>query len=141
MVSEELSGIIRSLEDAGRMSLLGGASDEQIRRFERENSVSLPLRYKEWLRYSDGGDLFPPAGVQLYGVSSKPTIDVNEEDRPSVDHIVIGALSTGDPIVFGRGGEQVSIYNQETRMIEDDESYENFFSFLKDLPEILGIEG
>jgi len=141
MVSEELSGIIRSLEDADRMSLLNGASGEQIRCFERENGVSLPSRCKEWLRYSDGGDLFPPAGVQLYGVGSKPTIDVNEEDRPSEDHIVIGVFSTDDPIVFERDGEQVSIYNHEVGTIENDEFYEDFFAFLKVLPKILGIEG
>ena len=46
-----------------------------------------------------------PAGVQLYGVSHKPLIDVNDNDRPDDSYIVIGALASGDPILCERKGE------------------------------------
>ena len=63
------------------------------------------------------------------------------DDRPSKEHIVIGALSTGDPIVFEKNTERIAIYNHEVGRIEEDEIYDNFEAFLNDLPEILGIGG
>ena len=50
-----------------------------------------------------------------------------------------GALSTGDPILCERDGEKISIYNLEGGRIEEDEAYEDFYSFLKDLYDLLGI--
>lgn len=47
-----------------------------------------------------------PAGVQFYGIEHKPIIDVNSADCPDDKHIVIGALSTGDPILCERDGEK-----------------------------------
>lgn len=40
----------------------------------------LPSKFKEWLLFSDGGECFLPAGIQLYGVAHKPLIDVNDND-------------------------------------------------------------
>ena len=54
-----------------------------------------------------------PAGVQFYGVTHKPLINVDCNDRPDDPYVVIGALDTGDPILFKKGSEQISIYNQE----------------------------
>ena len=31
--------------------------------------------------FSDGGEFFLPAGVQMYGVAHKPLINVKEDDR------------------------------------------------------------
>ncbi|MBR0530136.1 MAG: hypothetical protein IJJ76_10315 [Ruminococcus sp.] len=78
-------------------------------------------------------------GVQFYGVAHKPLIDINDISRPDDSYVVIGALPTGDPILIQKDSEKVSIYNQEASRIEDDEVYENFFSFLNDLYDILGI--
>ena len=58
---------------------------------------------------------------------------------PDDKYIVIGALSTGDPILCERDGEKISIYNLEGGRIEEDEAYEDFYSFLKDLYDLLGI--
>lgn len=41
-----------------------------------------------------------PAGIQLYGIEHKPVIDVNDNSRPSEDYVVIGALASGDPILY-----------------------------------------
>ena len=79
------------------------------------------------------------AGVQLYGVAHKPVVDVCDSDRPNDSYIVIGALSTGDPILFKNGTEQIAIFNHEAGRIEEDESYEDFFAFLRDLYDLLGI--
>ncbi len=101
----------------------------------------MPEKYKEWLQHSDGGDCFLPARVQFYGVSHKPLIDINCNDRPDDSYVVIGALDTGDPVIFKKESEQISIYNQEAGRIEEDEAYDDFFAFLNDLYGLLGIEG
>ena len=116
-----------------------GATEEQIAEFEKEHEIVLPLKYKEWLSFSDGGELFLPAGVQFYGVAQKPVIDVNDNDRPEDKYIVIGALSTGDPLLFEKGTEKIAIYNHEAGRIEEDEIYDDFYTFLKDVYDLLGI--
>ena len=135
-----LKEMIDRLNAQGKMAFLDGASEEQIFEFERKNDVALPAQYKEWLRFSDGGECFLPDGVQFYGVASKPMINVDDNDRPTDEYIVIGALATGDPILCERTGERISIYHLEAGRIEEDETYEDFFSFLDDLYELLGIE-
>ena len=80
-----------------------------------------------------------PAGIQLYGVEHKPVVNVDNNDRPSEDYIVIGTLASGDPILCEKAGEKIAIYNQEAERIEDDEIYDDFIAFLNDLYDLLGI--
>lgn len=141
MVSQELKEIIDKLNEQGKMAFLDPVTEEQICKFEEENGIELPEKYKEWLCFSDGGECFLPAGIQLYGVAHKPIIDANEDDRPDKSYVVIGALSMGDPVLCKKGSEQISIYNHEAGIIESDETYCDFFAFLKDLYDILGIGG
>lgn len=141
MLSEELKLIIGALETQGKMAFLGATTEEKIADFEKEKCVTLPSKYKEWLLFSDGGELFLPAGIQLYGVEHKPLIDVNDNSRPSEDYVVIGALASGDPILFKKDSEKIAIYNQTAGRIENDEIYDNFVAFLNDLYDLLGIGG
>ena len=128
-----------ALEKNYEIILNDRATKEAIEKFEKDNGITLPNRYKEWLLFSDGGDLFSPGGVQLYGVEHKPLIDINENDRPSDDYIVIGVLSMGDPILFKKDNEQIYIYSHESMSIEEDETYDNFDVFLSHLVNILGL--
>ena len=139
-ISGELINIINMLNKQGKMFFVKGATSEQIDRFENDAKTKLPGRYKEWLLFSDGGDLFLPAGVQLYGVAHKPLIDLSNNDRPDDTFVVIGSLASGDPILFKKDSEKIMIYNHEAGRIEDDEIYDDFYAFLVDLPNILGIE-
>ena len=139
MVSDELKTIIENIEKQGQMSFLEKATEEQISIFEKTNGIHFPEQYKEWLQFSDGGEFFLPAGVQFYGVHHKPLVDINDDDKPNDNYVIIGALSTGDPIVFEKGHEQISIYNHDAGVIEPDETYENFFEFLKNLRSMLGL--
>lgn len=141
MLSDELKIILNTITKQGKMRFLESVTEEQILAFENANDISLPVQYKEWLAYSDGGEFFLPAGVQFYGVAHKPMIDVNDSDRPSEDYIVIGALASGDPILCKKEGEQIAIFNHEAGRIEEDEVYQNFYAFLNDLYELLGIGG
>lgn len=136
---EELQNMIDYLNANGKTRFLKPATSEQIAEFENINEIKLPDLYKEWLLFSDGGELFLPAGLQLYGVVNNPTIHFDDSDRPNDKYVIIGALATGDPILCEKDSEKVSIYNREAGRIEDDEIYEDFFALLNDLEGILGI--
>ena len=144
MASEELKTIIDTLNEQGqqsesKMEFFEAATEEQILEFEKKNNFTLPSKFREWLLFSDGGECFLPAGVQFYGIAHKPLIDVSDNNRPDDSYAVIGALPEGDPILIKKDAETVAIYNQEAGRIEDDEVYDDFFAFLNDLYDVLGI--
>ena len=66
---------------------------------------------------------------------------LNVEDRPNNNYIVIGSLASGDPIMCEKDSERISIYNHEAAVIEDDETFEDFYEFLRALYDLLGIGG
>lgn len=141
MVSDELKQLVNKFNEQGEMNFCKETTENKILEFEKEHNIKLPAKYKEWLLFSDGGEFFLPAGIQLYGIENKPTIDVDNNDRPSEEYIVIGALASGDPILCEKAGEKIAIYNQEAGRIEDDEIYDDFIAFLNDLYNLLGIGG
>ncbi len=141
MISDALKMIIEQLKTQGEMFFQDGVTEEQIVSFEGNNNTQLPSKYREWLLFSDGGECFLPAGAQLYGIAHKPLLDVNDEDRPSDDYVVIGALASGDPILYKKESEQICIYNHDAGIIEEEEIYEDFFAFLNGLENLLGIGG
>ena len=100
MIHDELKEIVELFQKQGKMNFLAATTEEKLSSFEKETSVVLPQKYKEWLLFSDGGELFLPAGVQFYGVEHKPLLNVNDDSRPSDEYVVIGALASGDPILF-----------------------------------------
>ncbi|GIC29995.1 hypothetical protein SUT328_08180 [Streptococcus parasuis] len=141
MISDELKQLVNKFNEQGEMNFCKETTENKILEFEKEYNIKLPAKYKEWLLFSDGGEFFLPAGIQLYGIENKPTIDVDNNDRPSEEYIVIGALASGDPILCEKAGEKIAIYNQEAGRIEDDEIYDDFIAFLNDLYNLLGIGG
>ena len=47
------------------MNFLDPATPEQISEFERKNGIRLPEQYREWLAFSDGGELFLPPSLTV----------------------------------------------------------------------------
>ena len=139
MISEELKVLLETIGKQGKMSFNEPVTEEKVTAFEKENSIKLPNAYKEWLQISDGGELFLPAGVQLYGVEHKPIIDMNDSSRPSDDYFMIGAFASGDPILCKKDEETISIFNQEIGEIDDELVFDDFLSFLSELFELLGL--
>lgn len=139
-ISEELQKIINTIRTQGKMNFLESATEEEIAAFEKKHHVKLPVKYREWLLFSDGGEIFLPAGIQFYGVQHQPIIDMEDDGRSDDRFVVIGTLASGDPIVFKKAEERISIYNLEENRIEDDETYKDFYAFLNDVYDILGIE-
>lgn len=139
MISEELREIVEMLNEKGKMIFQEGATEEQIREFEQANDVQFPAQFREWLLFSDGGECYLPEGVQFYGVAHKPVIDVDDVECPDESYVVIGALGSGDPVLCEKDGDEISIYNLEGGRIEEDESFPDFFTFLRELEEVLGL--
>ena len=139
MSTDEIKKIADRFREQGKMIFPQSATEDQIKQFEKKHQIQLPSAYKEWLQYSDGGEFFLPAGIQMYGVANKPLINPDDNDRPDDKYIVIGETSWGDPILCEKGGEKISIFNHEDGTIAEDEVYEDFFAFLGDLYDLLGI--
>ncbi len=139
MISEELKSLIVELTRQGKMYFCEGATEEQIEEFETENDVKLPGKFKEWLLYSDGGGLFS-YDVQIYGVNTKPVIDINDDRKPDDKYIVIGKTLLGDPILCEEGKETVSIFSLDDEE-DSNAEFEDFFAFLKGLYDYLEIGG
>jgi|GEM_PF-286820 hypothetical protein len=144
MVSEELKAIIETLKNQGQqteseMDFFEAATEEQISDFEKNNNLSFPSKFREWLLFSDGGECFLPASVQFYGVAHKPLIDVNNQTRPDDSYVVIGGTPNGDPVLIKKDAETISIYNKEEGKIEEEEVYDDFFAFLNGLYDYLGM--
>ena len=139
MISEEFRKLVDKFNKQGKMNFIEGATEDQISQFEKDNDIVLPLKYKEWLLSSDGGEFFLPAGVQMYGVAHKPIIDVKYDDRPNDNYIMIGALASGDPVLFQKNDEKIYVYDHESGELDEELTYEDFFAFLDDLYDLLGI--
>lgn len=129
-----------ALQRYGRIRLAPGASEEELAGFEAAAGLRLPAPYREWLRLSDGGLLFPPAGLQLYGVAHEPLLSPAAQDCPE-GHLMAGTMPYGDPVLMEKGSGRFMLYNQETGEIAPEESFPDFGSFLDRLPALLGLEG
>lgn len=138
-MSSEPEAVADLLRSQGAMSFVEPTTNTLIGTFEGVHDLQLPSQLKQWLLVSDGGDFFLPAGFQLRGVAHLPLIDVDDPDRPDDNYIVIGTLSSGDPVLCERSSERISIYNHEAGRIEDDESFADFFTFLTNLGAVVGI--
>lgn len=138
MTSDEFKKLIDQFNEQGKMNFLEGATEEQITQFEKDNDIILPTKYREWLLFCDGGEFFLPAGVQLYGVAHKPLIDT-DDDRPDDKYIVIGRLASGDPVLCVKNHEKIFVYDHEAGEFDEELTYDDFFDFLNDLYDLLGI--
>lgn len=138
-MSSEPEALVDLLRSQGQMGFVDPTTTTLIEAFEAANSLQLPSQLKRWLLVSDGGDFFLPAGFQLRGVAHQPLIDVDDPDRPDDSYVVIGALSSGDPVLWQRSSDRISIYNREAGRIEPDESFADFFTFLTDLAAVVGV--
>ena len=115
--------------------LLHGVTESEIAGYEKEEGITIPTEYREWLMFSDGGEIFVP-GTRLYGVgtSVKTTLATmntqKERNLFTMDSslLIVGTLNFGDLLCLDlRSGEVVQWDH------EDDEEYlrwGNFFNYL-----------
>ncbi len=140
MTSQEWEAKFAELGKYGRIKTMPWASLEDISRFEEMHGIRLPQQYREWLQYTDGGILFPPAGVQLYGVAHKPLLSFSKEECPDSMYVAAGAMPYGDPVLFEKKSGRFMIFNREAQSFDPKETFPDFVAFLDQLPALLGLE-
>lgn len=139
MLSEGLMKALKMLFACGRMSFTSGATEEQIRAFEEREHVRLPSLYKEWLAYSDGGYLFLPGGIQLYGVGKGPFVGMGNRRGVPDDCMVIGVLMSGGLVLMKKDGGEVSVFYPDGCIAGLHETYPDFLVFLMAACDMYGI--
>lgn len=137
MFSDNLEQVVTRLQGQDLMRFPEPATDDQITLFEKQHGVFLPELFKEWLKFSDGGELYLPASVQFYGVAHKPVIDITDNERPDDSYIVVGALASGDSVLFRKGEDRFYIYEHASQK-PDMYVYDDFPALLNALCILLG---
>ena len=130
---------LRELRSHGRIVTAPGAGEAELARFEAACGIRLPAPYRDWLQISDGGLLFPPAGLQLYGVAHKPLLSPADKGCPE-GYLPAGTMPYGDPILLEKETGRFALYNQERGEIAPEETFPDFLAFLDRLPALLGLE-
>ena len=74
--------IAANLAQVDGTRLRPGATDAEISEFECGNGVVLPASFRSWLEISDGGRLFSPEGIELYGVVHPPLLELDDPYTP-----------------------------------------------------------
>lgn len=101
---EEIAEIVtmsKQYEDECKSDFFNGATETEIQEFEQKNEITIPEEYKNWLRFSDGGEIFYTL-VQFYGVAHKPFIKVTNTGLPE-DLVLIGSyIGDGQYICFSK---------------------------------------
>jgi len=134
-----MNEMIEQLKEKPKMKFLPAASDNEVMQWEKENGVILPGEYKEWLRFSDGGEIFIP-GAQLYGVKHKPLLSYFNQpdergDLPDVFY-VLGEFCFGDLLCFVKGENNIIQWDHENW--EEFTRWDNFNAFLSEAEELFG---
>ncbi|MCL1984236.1 MAG: SMI1/KNR4 family protein [Methanomassiliicoccaceae archaeon] len=92
----------------------------------------MPKAYKEWLLFSDGGQIFIP-DFQFFGVANKPLIVRGGNSFIPANMFAIGHTSYGDPICFQPGSEEIIQWDHEENTVFL--TWDDFFDFLTDAEE------
>jgi len=136
-----MKGIIERFKELPGMSFIPAASEEEITIWEKENGVALPPDYREWLKFSDGGEIFIP-GMQLYGVTHKPLLSYfnRPEERETLPEelYVLGEFGFGDYLCFVRGEDAIVQWDHENW--DEFMRWDSFKDFLPDAEEMFGEE-
>lgn len=130
-----MNEIINSISKLPNMKFNVGASIEEIKKFENDTKIILPKDYKDWLVFSDGGELFIP-GINLYGVSNRPFIRRGDGIEAPENYIVIGRTIYGNALCFKDGEEKIIEWEHES--FEEFLVWDNFILFLAESEEMYG---
>ena len=78
-MNTEVEKLVNLLNEQGKMVFKSPVLSQEIEEFEINNAIKFPKEFCNWLKFSDGGEFFLPAGVQIYGIKNPPLIDINNE--------------------------------------------------------------
>lgn len=69
MISDLLQAYQDIIKDSKSHILFNGITKSDISVFEHANSIILPHDYAEFLCLLDGGELYLPAGIQIWDIA------------------------------------------------------------------------
>lgn len=133
-----MKNVIHQLQtSACRMFFVPGVSAEELDRYEQTQGVRLPEDFRQWLMFSNGGELFAP-GLVLLGIPAEKwnlatanTPESREEYELPEDLYIIGIQNYGDPICFDHETFEIVQWDHET--LEASCAWDSFRDFLEDL--------
>lgn len=132
--------LIQKLQNStSRMFFVSGVSAEALDLYEQTQGIRLPGDYRQWLMFSNGGELFAP-GLVLLGIPAEKwnlatanTPESREEYELPEDLYIIGTQNYGDPICFDRETFEIVQWDHET--VEASSAWDSFRDFLENLIE------
>ena len=127
--------IQRLIDSHAPLKFFPGVKKSEIARYEQEEGITIPTEYREWLMFSDGGEIFVP-GTRLYGIgigAEKTLVTVNAQEERylfALDSslLIVGTLNFGDLLCLDLSSGEVVQWDHE-----DDEEYlrwDSFFNYL-----------
>ena len=133
--------LIQKLQNStSRMFFVLGVSAEALDLYEQTQGIQLPEDYRQWLMFSNGGELFAP-GLVLLGIPAEKwnlatanTPEFREEYGLPEDLYIIGTQNYGDPICFDR--ETFEIVQWDHENAEASCAWDSFRDFLENLIEM-----
>ncbi|GFH42496.1 hypothetical protein Hs30E_10470 [Lactococcus hodotermopsidis] len=125
------------IDTKAEMHFHAGASEDSIRHYENEANVKIPSAFREWLLFSDGGEIFVP-GTVLYGVdgNAKPSLFSGNSGQERGTFalgdslLVIGRFNFGDFLCVDTNSGEVVQWNHEAD--EEFLRWSNFFAFIEE---------
>lgn len=119
------------------MKFKKGADSISIQNYESKANIKLPSEYIDFLKFSNGGEIFVP-GTRFFNINENDEFSLsnqNTKENRSIfslneSLIVIGSLNFGDLICINLQTSEVIQWDHET----DQEflRWRNFFDFLDD---------
>lgn len=115
MVNEYENLSLYKLLNIKNNQLKYGATEEMISNLETELDILLPNEYKEFLRYSNGANLFGE-DIILFSIGDDTNIDVAFEVIDN-DLLVIGKYNFGDLICINLKTENIIQWSSENNNV------------------------
>ena len=129
--------IQRLLETGAEMDFVNGANERDIALYEQSKGFKLPSDYREWLLFSNGGEIFVP-GTQFFGVdtvSNYSLVNQNSKEIRSIFSLanfllIIGRMNFGDLLCIDLNTNEIVQWDHETD--EEFLRWSGFFAFLSE---------
>jgi hypothetical protein len=125
--------IERLLKTGGTIEKQPPATAESISKVEKALNAVLPAAYREWLGFSNGGEIFVP-GTIFYGtdgnnsLANNNTSKLREQFSIPKNLVIIGQMNFGDFVCADLNTQQIVQWSHDDG--EEFLRWDNFYIFL-----------
>jgi len=114
-----------------------GADAGAVEKYEQAAGITIPASYREWLDFSDGGEIFVP-GTEFYGVNADERFSLYSENDPKAREVfsldasmlIVGQLNFGDLVCLDVNSGEIIQWDHE--LDEEYLRWTDIFSFIED---------